>query len=102
MLATMMQEMQLKTRVWDRLGKGALNFSELGFGTAPIGGLYRPVSADDAHATMTRAWDLGVRYFDTAPLYGLGQSETRLNRLLQGKNRAEYLVSSKVGRTLHV
>ena len=79
----------MKTRVWDRQGKGALHFTELGFGTAPIGGLYRPVSADDAHATLTAAWDLGVRYFDTAPLYGLGQSETRLNRALQGKTRSD-------------
>lgn len=88
----------MKTRTWDRGGKGALTFTELGFGTAPIGGLYRPVAPDDAHATMTRAWDLGVRYFDTAPLYGLGQSETRLNRALKG--RAGFTVSSKVGRLL--
>ena len=90
----------MKTRVWDRGQKGELRFSELGFGTAPIGGLYRPVTADQAHTTMSRAWDLGVRYFDTAPLYGLGQSETRLNRLLQGKARADLVVSSKVGRIL--
>ena len=88
----------MKTRVWDRLGKGALQFTELGFGTAPVGGLYRPVSGDEAHATMTRAWDGGVRYFDTAPLYGLGQSETRLNRVLAG--RSGFIVSSKVGRLL--
>ncbi|MEI6799429.1 MAG: aldo/keto reductase [Pseudomonadota bacterium] len=88
----------MKTRVWDRLGKGALPFSELGFGTAPVGGLYRPVSGDEAHSTMTRAWDGGVRYFDTAPLYGLGQSETRLNRALAGKSG--FIVSSKVGRLL--
>lgn len=98
MLATQPEDMQLKTRVWDRLGKGALEFTELGFGTAPIGGLYRPVSGDDAHAIMTRAWELGVRYFDTAPLYGLGQSETRLNRALAG--RSGFVVSSKVGRLL--
>ncbi|MGV8986926.1 MAG: aldo/keto reductase [Cypionkella sp.] len=90
--------MQLKTRVWDRLGKGALEFTELGFGTAPIGGLYRTVSGDEAHATMARAWALGVRYFDTAPLYGLGQAETRLNRAMQGKSG--FVVSSKVGRLL--
>ena len=88
----------MKTRVWDRLGKGALQFTELGFGTAPIGGLYRPVSGDEAHDTMTRAWEAGVRYFDTAPLYGLGQSETRLNRALAG--RSGFIVSSKVGRLL--
>ena len=98
MLATPQGGLQLKTRVWDRLGKGALQFSELGFGTAPVGGLYRPVSGDEAHATMTRAWDGGVRYFDTAPLYGLGQSETRLNRALAGKSG--FIVSSKVGRLL--
>jgi D-threo-aldose 1-dehydrogenase len=98
MLATQRRELQLKTRVWDRLGKGALQFTELGFGTAPIGGLYRPVSGDEAHDTMTRAWDAGVRYFDTAPLYGLGQSETRLNRALAG--RSGFIVSSKVGRLL--
>jgi len=98
MLATQQRELQLKTRVWDRLGKGALQFTELGFGTAPIGGLYRPVSGDEAHATLTRAWDAGVRYFDTAPLYGLGQSETRLNRALAG--RSGFVVSSKVGRLL--
>ena len=98
MLATQQRELQLKTRVWDRLGNGALQFTELGFGTAPVGGLYRPVSGDEAHATMTRAWDAGVRYFDTAPLYGLGQSETRLNRALAG--RSGFIVSSKVGRLL--
>ena len=98
MLATQQRELQLKTRVWDRLGKGALQFTELGFGTAPVGGLYRPFSGDEAHATMTRAWDAGVRYFDTAPLYGLGQSETRLNRALAG--RSGFIVSSKVGRLL--
>lgn len=98
MLATSAEDMQLKTRVWDRLGKGGLEFTELGFGTAPIGGLYRPVTAEEAHATMTRAWDLGLRYFDTAPLYGLGQSETRLNRVLAG--RSGFVISSKVGRLL--
>ncbi len=86
--------------MWDRLGLGALRFTELGFGTAPIGGLYRAVAEEDALATMARAWDLGVRYFDTAPLYGLGQSERRLGRLLQGRARDGYIVSSKVGRVL--
>ena len=92
----------MRTRTWNRLGTGALTFTELGFGTAPIGGLYRPVSDAQAHATLSRAWDLGVRYFDTAPLYGLGQSETRLNRFLQGRRRGDYIVSSKVGRRLRV
>jgi D-threo-aldose 1-dehydrogenase len=88
----------MRTRTWNRGQKAPLSFTELGFGTAPIGGLYRPVAPDDAQATITRAWDLGVRYFDTAPLYGLGQSETRLNRALNG--RTGFTVSSKVGRLL--
>ncbi len=100
MLATIREAWQLQTRTWNRQNTGALTFTELGFGTAPIGGLYRPVPAEEAHATMTAAWDAGVRYFDTAPLYGLGQAETRLNRLLQGKPRADYIVSSKIGRVL--
>jgi D-threo-aldose 1-dehydrogenase len=89
-----------KTRHWDRLGNGGLTFTELGLGTAPLGNLYRAVSEDDAQAVMQRAWDAGVRYFDTAPLYGLGLSETRLNRFLRGKPRDAYVVSTKIGRTL--
>ena len=90
----------MRTRTWNRHNKDALTFTELGFGTAPLAGLYRPVSAEQAHATMTAAWDAGVRYYDTAPLYGLGQAETRLNRLLQDKPRADAIISSKIGRTL--
>lgn len=92
--------MQLKTRHWDRLGNGGLTFTELGFGTAPIGNLYRAVSDEEAHATLTRAWDQGVRFFDTAPLYGLGLSETRLNRFLRDKPRHSYVLSTKIGRLL--
>ncbi len=94
--------MQLKTRHWDRLGNGGISFTELGFGAAPLGNLYRAISEDEAHAVLTRAWGLGVRYFDTAPLYGLGLSETRLNRFLRDKPREEYVLSSKVGRLLEV
>ncbi len=91
----------LKTRHWDRLANGGLTFTEIGFGTAPLGNLYRAISDDDAHAILTAAWDGGVRYFDTAPLYGLGLSETRLNRFLRDKPRDEYVLSTKVGRLLH-
>ncbi len=90
----------LATRHWDRLENGGLTFSELGFGAAPIGNLFRAISDDDAHAVLEAAWAGGVRYFDTAPLYGLGLSETRLNRLLRGKPRDSYVLSSKVGRLL--
>lgn len=90
----------LKTRHWDRLGNGGLTFTELGFGTAPLGNLYRAISDEEAHAVLERAWAAGVRYFDTAPLYGLGLSETRLNRFLRDKPRDDYILSSKVGRIL--
>ena len=90
--------MQLKTRVWDRLGNGGIAFTELGFGAAPLGNLYRAVSEDDAQATLSRAWDQGVRFFDTAPLYGLGLSETRMNTFLRGKRRDDYVLSTKIGR----
>lgn len=92
--------MHLKTRHWDRICNGGLSFTELGFGTAPLGNLYRAISDDDAQAILTLAWNSGVSYFDTAPLYGFGLSETRLNRFLRDKPRNEYVLSTKVGRLL--
>jgi len=74
--------------------------STVGFGGAPIGGLYRPTDDGTAAAAVAAAWDAGVRYFDTAPHYGLGLSERRLGRALAGYPRDEYVVSSKVGRLL--
>ncbi len=90
----------MRIRHWDRLGNGGLDFTELGFGAAPIGNLYRAISEAEAQAILTRAWDAGVRYFDTAPLYGLGLSETRLNHFLRGKPRDAYIISTKIGRHL--
>ena len=90
----------IKTRHWDRLENGGITFTELGFGTAPLGNLYRSISDNDARATLDAAWDGGVRYYDTAPLYGLGLSETRLNSFLRDKPRDEYVLSSKVGRLI--
>ncbi|WP_426031358.1 aldo/keto reductase [Cypionkella sp. TWP1-2-1b2] len=90
----------MRIRHWDRLGNGGLDFTELGFGAAPIGNLYRAISEADAQAVLSRAWDAGVRYFDTAPLYGLGLSETRLNHFLRGKPRDAYILSTKIGRHL--
>lgn len=94
--------MALKTRHWDRRGTGGLTFTELGFGSAPLGNLYRAISEDDAQAILDAAWAAGVRYYDTAPLYGLGLSETRLNRFLRDKPREDYVLSTKIGRTLKV
>ena len=92
--------MTQRRRGWDRHGTGGLTFTELGLGTAPLGNLYRAISDEAADAVFDAAWDAGVRYFDTAPLYGLGLSETRLNRFLRGKPRDEYVLSSKIGRLL--
>ena len=94
--------MGLKTRRWERLEGRALSFTQLGFGTAPLGNLYRAISDEEAQAILEDSWAGGVRYYDTAPLYGLGLSETRLNRFLRGKDRDSYVLSSKVGRLLEV
>ena len=90
----------LPTRHWDRLGNGGLTFTEIGFGTAPLGNLYRAIPDAEADAILDAAWEGGVRYYDTAPLYGFGLSETRLNRFLRDKPRDGYVLSTKVGRLL--
>lgn len=72
----------------------------LGFGAAPIGNLYRAISDDVAIAAVDAAWQAGLRYFDTAPHYGLGLSEKRVGQVLAAKPRDEYLLSTKVGRLL--
>ncbi len=94
--------MGLQTRRWDRHKSGGLEFTELGFGTAPLGNLYRAISDDEAQATLEAAWSGGVRYFDTAPLYGLGLAETRLNAFLRGRARDDYVLSTKAGRLMKV
>ncbi len=92
--------MTLNTRAWDRHGTGGLRFTELGFGSAPMGNLYKAISDAEAAAMLDAAWDGGVRCYDTAPLYGMGLSETRLNPFLRGKPRDDYVLSTKVGRLL--
>ena len=94
--------MTLTTRRWQRGASAPIDFTEVGFGTAPLGNLYRAIGDDDARAILERAWAGGVRYFDTAPLYGLGLSERRLGALLRGKDRDEYVLSTKAGRLLEV
>ena len=82
------------------LGRTGLRVSRLGFGGASIGGLFAPVSDDEAAATLEHAWDLGIRYFDTAPLYGYGLSERRVGAALRGRDRDDFVLSTKVGRLL--
>jgi D-threo-aldose 1-dehydrogenase len=74
--------------------------SRLGIGTAPLGGLFDLVSDEQAGAVVERAWQLGLRLFDTAPLYGSGLAERRLGAALAGRPRGEFAVSTKVGRLL--
>ncbi|SMD22705.1 aldo/keto reductase [Lentzea albidocapillata] len=74
--------------------------SRLGFGAAPIGNLYRETPEAEAVGAVEAAWAAGVRYFDTAPHYGLGLSERRLGAALAGKPRDEYVISTKIGRVL--
>ena len=72
----------------------------LGFGTAPLGNMFRAIPEEEAQATVHAAWDAGVRYFDTAPFYGSGLSEIRLGAALSRYNRDDYVLSSKVGRVI--
>jgi len=72
----------------------------LSFGGAQIGNLYRETSDEEASAAVSAAWQAGIRYFDTAPHYGLGLSERRLGAALRAHPREEYVVSTKVGRVL--
>ena len=78
---------------------GLRRLTEIGFGAASIGNLHRATTDDEAMAAVTQAWVDGIRYFDTAPHYGLGLSERRLGEAL-GYPRDEYVVSTKVGRLL--
>jgi D-threo-aldose 1-dehydrogenase len=83
-----------------RLGRVDLDLTILGFGTVAMGNLFKSISEADANATFGAAWDAGVRFFDTAPLYGHGIAELRTGTALRLKPRREYVLSSKVGRLL--
>jgi D-threo-aldose 1-dehydrogenase len=83
-----------------QLGRTRVALTRLGVGTAPLAGLFRPTPEADAADALERAYALGIRYFDTAPLYGSGLAEERLGRALRAKPRAGFVVSTKVGRLL--
>ena len=80
------------------VGRTGLTVTRLGFGGASIGGLFTAVGDEDAVDTLRHAWELGIRYFDTAPLYGYGASERRFGAALADRPRADYVLSTKVGR----
>lgn len=77
-----------------------LSLPALGYGAANVGNLFRELTDDESWSILDAAWDAGIRYFDTAPHYGLGWSEKRLGAFLQTKPRDEFVLSTKVGRLL--
>jgi D-threo-aldose 1-dehydrogenase len=83
-----------------RLGRSRTPLTRLSFGGAPIGNFAVDVTDADAEAALGAAWDAGIRYFDTAPWYGLGLSEHRVGAFLRSKRREEFTLSTKVGRIL--
>lgn len=80
--------------------RGGVTLTEVGLGTSQLGNLYTETSEEDAADVISTAWQGGIRYFDTAPHYGLGLSERRLGSLLKQYPRDEYILSTKVGRLL--
>lgn len=87
----------MKTR---RIGKTKLEVTEISFGAAPLGGLYRACPREQAMETLQTAWDSGIRYFDVAPWYGLGLAERRVGDFLRDQPDGSYVLSTKVGRLL--
>ncbi len=84
-----------------RLGRSQVEVTQLGFGGAGLGDLFEVIPEAQAGATLQAAWDAGIRYYDTAPWYGLTQSEHRFGRALYRQERRDFVLSTKVGRTMH-
>jgi len=82
------------------LGRAGVKVSRLGFGGAPIAGLFQAVDDDTAHSALTAAWNCGIRYYDTAPHYGAGLSERRIGRFLRAHPAEQWALSTKVGRVI--
>ncbi|WP_025214271.1 aldo/keto reductase [Pseudomonas brassicacearum] len=83
-----------------RLPRSSLELGVFGLGCSQVGGLYREVSADQATQTLQAAWNRGIRYYDTAPFYGYSRSERRVGTELAERPRADFILSTKVGRLL--
>lgn len=79
---------------------GGLDVTSIGLGSAPLGGLFSAVSDADAEATLAAGWSAGIRFFDTAPLYGFGLAERRVGGFLRQQKRDSFAISTKVGRLL--
>lgn len=83
-----------------QVGRTNLKVTELGLGTATMGGSRIPVTRADGEAIVEAAWNAGVRYVDTAPFYGVGAAEHRVGDALRDRDRADWVLSTKVGRLL--
>ncbi len=83
-----------------RIGSTDVEVTIMGVGTNPLGGLHEDIPAAEAVATIERCWDVGIRYFDTAPVYGYGKAEVAVGRGLAAKPRDEYVLETKIGRLL--
>lgn len=83
-----------------RLGRVDLDVTAFAFGAAPIGNIFRPITEQESDAMVQHAWDAGVRFYDTAPMYGHGLSELRTGHSLRLKRRDDFVLASKVGRVL--
>lgn len=84
-----------------KLGRIDLEVTEMSFGAAPIGNIFRTISEENSRHMMDFAWESGIRCYDTAPMYGHGLSEARVGESLRWKNRDDYVLITKVGRVLH-
>lgn len=82
------------------LGKSGIEVTRVGLGCAPLGGLYGDIPEEQAYEVVRRALSLGINLIDTAPLYGYGKSEIRIGRAVQGRDRSDFVLATKVGRLL--
>ena len=89
-----------KPRLLNKRTSRSVPLTQMGFGGAPIGNLYKKVEESDAQAALSAAYDCGLRYFDTAPQYGLGRSETRFGAAIDRFGRENIQLSTKIGRLL--
>ena len=80
------------------LGRTSLEVTRLGLGGGSIGGLFRPVTDADAATLFEHAWEIGIRSYDVAPLYGYGTAERRMGDALANRPRDAFVLSTKVGR----
>jgi D-threo-aldose 1-dehydrogenase len=90
----------MDARTTKTVGRTKVEVTDLSFGGSPIGNFLHTMTEEEARGLIDQAWDLGIRYFDTAPLYGHGLSELRTGAGLAGRERSSFAVSTKVGRVL--